>query len=76
MEVSTSVAIVTAVYEGPRMNRYSLYLQFCRAYEKTKDISKLAQIFQNYDYVPGSESGPGSSVYRAMDDGKVKSVTE
>ncbi len=39
-------------------------------------IEKLAQLFQNYDYIPGHESGPGVSVYRAMNDGEVKSISE
>lgn len=39
-------------------------------------IEKLAQLFQNYDYIPGHDSGPGVSVYRAMNDKEVKSVSE
>lgn len=47
----------------------------CEELAKTGSFEKLAQLFTNYDYID-LPSGPGTSVYRDMTDGKVKSVDE
>lgn len=53
---------------------YAFYLLSTELAE-TGSFDKYAQLFQNYDYIDLS-SGPGTSVYRDMTDGKVKSVSE
>lgn len=52
-----------------------LYKQSAKELLAVGSVDKFAQFFRNYDYVDNS-SGPGTSVYRDLTDGKVNSVLE
>lgn len=49
--------------------------EFMDAAERELSIYKKAQLFRNHDLTDNS-SGPGSSVYTQMNEGKVRSVSE
>jgi len=53
---------------------YAFFI-LCNEYAETGSLEKYAQLFENYDYID-MPSGPGTSVYRDMTDGKTTSVSE
>jgi hypothetical protein len=56
------------------VKRCYIFELLCKEYA-TGNRTKLAQLFQNYDYVD-CPSGPGTSVYKDMTDGKTESIPE
>lgn len=56
------------------VNRCYVFETLCNEYLRG-DRKKVAQIFQNYDYVD-CPSGPGVSVYTDLTNGKTNSIPE
>lgn len=57
------------------LKKSEAFYLLCKEYAETGSIEKYAQLFRNYD-LADLPSGPGTSVYTDVTNGKVKSVSE